>query len=94
MARIYRNGKLYGSTIGSDITYVNASSGLSATTVQEAIDENARNIKAIIDSKGQPNGIATLNEDGQIPNGQLPADLIVNGSSLEFDPNTGSLTEI
>lgn len=71
-----------GSGAAADVTYDNATSGLTATNVQDAIDEVEGRVDATeivanaaipLAQKGAANGVATLDANQVIPIGQIPA---------------------
>ena len=73
----------------SVVPYNNTLSGLTSTTVQNAIDE-------IIDSKGAISGIAELDESGRVPSGQLPSyvDDVLEYANLSSFPVQGESSKI
>lgn len=58
--------------------------------------ENARDIRNIIDSKGQPNGIAVLDASGKVPSEQLPSyvDDVIDVYAKYDVSATGDITNI
>lgn len=56
--------------------------------VKESVSSNKAQIGYVYSSKGQPNGLATLDSNGKVPTSQLPAD--IGGSSLEIGETTGT----
>lgn len=76
---------------GSLIGYDNATSGILADNVQNAIDEvHAESIK--ITEKGQANGVATLNEMGVVPSEQINVTGLNVKGTWDADSNTPALT--
>jgi hypothetical protein len=66
----------------SSVTYDHTTSGLAATNVQTGIDELKTDINtvqsavtALIATKGQPSGIASLDGSGTVPIAQLPSSI-------------------
>jgi hypothetical protein len=76
---------------GSLIGYDNATSGILADNVQNAIDEvHAESIKT--SEKGQANGVATLNEMGVIPSEQINVTGLNVKGTWNADSNTPALS--
>lgn len=89
-----------GSGAASGITYDNSSSGLSATNVQDAIDEVEARVDATetvanaaipATQKGAANGVATLDGGGKIPASQLPNSVMELQGFWNASSNTPTL---
>lgn len=61
-----------GSGKASGVSYDSTASGYDATNVQDAIDSAASAIKKIRDDRGKPDGYASLDSNGEVPEAQLP----------------------
>lgn len=74
-----------------------SNSGVQATTLWGGIDEVQDELTALSNSKGQPNGLATLDETGVIPSTQLPSyvdDVIEVSNAGEFAETQGESGKI
>lgn len=95
-------GSVIGSGAAADISYDNATSGLTATNVQDAIDETvvlAENAQSTADAaipateKGANNGVATLDGGGKIPVSQLPSSVMTYEGTWNAATNTPTLAD-
>lgn len=71
-------------------------SGVQATTLWGGIDEVQDELTELSNSKGQPSGLATLNESGVIPSTQLPSyvDDVIEVATEAALPETGESGKI
>lgn len=85
-----RPGKVYQLSPGAD--YTKESSWILIGDTSELNNK----VQEFIDSKGAPNGLASLNESGIIPSAQLPSyvDDVIEVSTFSALPNTGESGKI
>lgn len=94
LAEIYG---MLGSGAASGITYDPTASGLTATNVQDAIDEVEDRVDTIeanyipLAQKGAPNGVATLDGGGKVPVAQLPNAIMEYQGTWDASTNTPTL---
>lgn len=83
-------------TIDSKLQEIKGGSGDSIATLKQSIQTNTENISNITNSKGQANGIASLDTSGKIPTSQLPSfvDDVVEYNSKTAFPATGESGKI
>lgn len=91
-----------GSSAAEDVTYDNSNGDLSATNVQDAIDElDDRVIATEIvangaiqsSEKGANNGVATLDAGGKVPVSQLPSAVMTYEGVWDASTNTPTLAD-
>lgn len=91
-----------GTGSAADISYDNTDSGLTATNVQDAIDEvedrldateTVANAAIPASEKAQPNGVATLDGGGKIPVAQLPSAVMTLEGPWDASTNTPTLAD-
>lgn len=94
LAEIYG---MLGSGAAADISYSNTVSGLTATNVQDAIDEVEGRVDTIeanyipAAQKGAPNGVASLDSNGKVPVSQLPNAIMEYQGMWDASTNTPTL---
>lgn len=90
-----------GSVDAGDVSYSNTVSGLTATNVQDAIDEVEARVQATeivanaaipLAQKAANNGVATLDGGGKIPVTQLPSSVMTYEGTWNAATNTPTLT--
>ena len=83
-------------TIDSKLQEIKGGSGDSIATLKQSIQTNAENISNITNSKGQANGIASLDTSGKIPTSQLPSfvDDVLEYDNKSAFPRTGEAGKI
>jgi hypothetical protein len=95
-------GASIGSGAAEDVTYDNSTSGLTATNVQDAIDEVEGRVDATeivanaaipLAQKGANNGVATLDSGGKIPSAQLPNTVMEYKGNWNASTNNPSLAD-
>lgn len=86
-----RPGKVYQLSPGAD--YTKESSWI---LIGDTSDELNNKVQEFIDSKGAPNGLASLNESGIIPSAQLPSyvDDVIEVDTFSSLPGTGESGKI
>ncbi len=77
----------------ADVSYVNTSSGLTATNVQDAIDEIDGRVDTIEGDYGVANGLATLDSGGKVPLTQLPNSIVQYIGTWNASTNTPVLSD-